>query len=54
MDSEIAAELMNEAKDKGIKINNSFTGPYPDDPLDYNHTDKGQNTQFIYCFEEDE
>jgi len=28
------------------KINNSFTGPYPLDPTDFNHTDKGPNYQF--------
>ncbi len=33
-------------KDKEAKINNSFTGPYPLDPTDFNHTDKGPNYQF--------
>lgn len=33
-------------KDKAAKINNSFTGPYPLDPTDFNHTDKGPNNQF--------
>ena len=27
-------------------INNSFTGPYPVDPMDFNHQDKGTNYQF--------
>ena len=25
------------------KINNSFTGPYPLDPTEFNHNDKGAN-----------
>lgn len=28
------------------KINNSFTGPYPLDPTEFKHTDKGPNQQF--------
>lgn len=36
-------ELVKKAKAKGAKINNSFTGPYPLDPTDFNHTDKGPN-----------
>jgi len=35
-------------KKKDIKLNNSFTGPYPQDPTDFNHTDKGANAQFVY------
>ena len=31
------------AKAKGCKLNNSFSGPYPSDPTDFNHTDKGPN-----------
>lgn len=30
-------------KKKDVKLNNSFTGPYPSDPTDFNHTDKGAN-----------
>jgi len=29
-------------------LNNSFTGPYPQDPTDFNHTDKGANAQFLH------
>ena len=39
-------ELKN-AKTRQAKINNSFTGPYPLDPVDFNHTDKGPNMQFV-------
>ena len=35
-------------KRKDVKLNNSFTGPYPQDPTDFNHTDKGANAQFAY------
>jgi serine/threonine-protein kinase SRPK3 len=34
------------AKERQAKINNSFTGPYPLDPIDFPHADKGANTQF--------
>lgn len=30
-------------KKKEVKINNSFTGPYPVDPSDWEHRDKGEN-----------
>jgi serine/threonine-protein kinase SRPK3 len=33
-------------KDQENKIHNSFTGPYPQDPSDFGHNDKGENTQF--------
>lgn len=33
-------------KEKQAKIHNSFTGPYPLDPTEFNHTDKGENYQF--------
>jgi hypothetical protein len=33
-------------KAREAKINNSFTGPYPLDPTDFNHNDKGANVQF--------
>ena len=34
-------------KGNTAKINNSFTGPYPLDPTDFDHTDKGPNQQFV-------
>jgi hypothetical protein len=34
---------MKELKEKDSKIHNSFTGPYPLDPTEFNHTDKGEN-----------
>jgi hypothetical protein len=33
-------------KAREVKVNNSFTGPYPTDPTDFNHKDKGANAQF--------
>ena len=33
-------------KETDAKINNSFTGPYPTDPTEFNHTDTGENYQF--------
>ena len=30
------------------KLNNSFTGPYPTDPTEFNHADKGANAQFLH------
>lgn len=35
-------------KAKLAKINNSFTGPYPLDPTEFNHNDKGANVQFAH------
>ena len=46
LDPEEERELMNTAKEHQSKIHNSFTGPYPLDPTEFNHTDKGQNYQF--------
>jgi hypothetical protein len=43
VDSDEEREIMKKAKAKQAKINNSFTGPYPLDPTDFNHTDKGPN-----------
>jgi hypothetical protein len=43
MDSDTEREVMRNRKDKDAKINNSFTGPYPLDPCDFKHTDKGPN-----------
>lgn len=46
MSSDEEREIMKKKKDKEAKINNSFTGPYPVDPTDFNHKDKGANYQF--------
>lgn len=46
MDSDEERECLRNRKAKEAKINNSFTGPYPLDPTDFNHTDKGPNAQF--------
>jgi serine/threonine protein kinase len=37
---------LKAAKEKQAKVNNSYTGPYPQDPIDFPHADKGANTQF--------
>jgi hypothetical protein len=50
MNSEDERECMKRRKEKEVKINNSFTGPYPLDPTDFNHTDKGANFQFELFF----
>lgn len=34
---------LQERKEREVKLNNSFTGPYPLDPSDFNHLDKGAN-----------
>lgn len=41
-------QIVKAHKKKDVKLNNSFTGPYPSDPTDFNHTDKGANAQFAY------
>jgi hypothetical protein len=46
VDSDEERAQFRRAKGKQGKINNSFTGPYPLDPTDFNHTDKGPNYQF--------
>lgn len=46
VDSDEERLQMRRRKEKEAKINNSFTGPYPLDPTDFNHTDKGPNYQF--------
>ena len=46
MDSGDERTTLRRRKEKDAKINNSFTGPYPLDPCDFNHTDKGPNFQF--------
>ena len=46
MSSDEEREIIKKKKEKEAKINNSFTGPYPVDPTDFNHKDKGANYQF--------
>mmetsp|Transcript_6907 Transcript_6907/g.5146 ORF Transcript_6907/g.5146 Transcript_6907/m.5146 type:complete len:296 (+) Transcript_6907:206-1093(+) len=46
MDDEEQGERVRRRRDRDAKVNNSFTGPYPIDPTDFNHTDKGANYQF--------
>jgi len=41
-----AREKLEARKEEESKIHNSFTGPYPLDPTEFNHTDKGENAQF--------
>lgn len=43
IDSDEERDQLKKAKANQAKINNSFTGPYPLDPTDFNHTDKGPN-----------
>ena len=47
-DAEEHELIVKAHKKKDVKLNNSFTGPYPQDPTDFNHTDKGANAQFVY------
>ena len=37
---------MKLTKENETKLHNSFTGPYPLDPTEFSHTDKGENYQF--------
>lgn len=46
IDPEEERQLMKDAKEAQSKIHNSFTGPYPLDPTEFSHTDKGENYQF--------
>jgi hypothetical protein len=39
-------EAHRKMKQEESKIHNSFTGPYPLDPTEFSHTDKGENMQF--------
>jgi hypothetical protein len=48
MDSDDERAHYRTRKEKEAKVNNSFTGPYPLDPTDFNHTDKGANYQFSH------
>ena len=45
-DPEECRERIKKRKETDIKIHNSFTGPYPLDPTEFSHTDKGENAQF--------
>lgn len=46
VDPEEEREKIKTAKELQSKIHNSFTGPYPLDPTEFSHTDKGENYQF--------
>jgi hypothetical protein len=46
VDPEEEREKLKEIKENECKIHNSFTGPYPLDPSEFGHTDKGENYQF--------
>ena len=48
MSSDEQNARVKERKANEVKLNNSFTGPYPSDPTDFNHTDKGPNSQFLH------
>ena len=37
------SECLKNRKTTDVKLNNSFTGPYPTDPTEFGHTDKGAN-----------
>eukprot|EP00352_Strombidinopsis_acuminata_P003334 CAMPEP_0176387682 /NCGR_PEP_ID=MMETSP0126-20121128/36969_1 /TAXON_ID=141414 ORGANISM="Strombidinopsis acuminatum, Strain SPMC142" /NCGR_SAMPLE_ID=MMETSP0126 /ASSEMBLY_ACC=CAM_ASM_000229 /LENGTH=234 /DNA_ID=CAMNT_0017755437 /DNA_START=1900 /DNA_END=2604 /DNA_ORIENTATION=- len=52
MDSDEGNERMKSRKKKDPKINNSYTGPYPLDPTDFGHADKGPNAQFMHVLAE--
>lgn len=45
-DPEEEREKLKARKETDAKIHNSFTGPYPLDPTEFSHTDKGENYQF--------
>lgn len=36
-------ECLKQRKATDAKLNNSFTGPYPTDPTEFGHNDKGAN-----------
>jgi len=48
VDAEEHEDIVKAHKKRDVKLNNSFTGPYPQDPTDFNHNDKGANAQFVY------
>jgi len=41
IDPEDERVIMLDVNDKQSKIHNSFTGPYPQDPTEFNHRDTG-------------
>lgn len=43
VDPEEEREKLKLIKENECKIHNSFTGPYPLDPSEFGHTDKGEN-----------
>jgi hypothetical protein len=43
IDPDEERQIQRAWKEKEAKIHNSFTGPYPLDPTEFNHTDKGEN-----------
>ncbi len=51
LDSDEELEVKKAMKKNAVKINNSFTGPYPLDPTDFGHNDKGPNPQFAHLNE---
>ena len=53
IDSDLERSIQRKRKDREAKINNSFTGPYPVDPTDFNHTDKGPNFQFAQLLDDE-
>ena len=48
MDEDEQSARVKQRKAAEVKLNNSYTGPYPQDPTDFNHTDKGPNAQFLH------
>lgn len=54
MDEEEHREALRAQKKKDAKLNNSFTGPYPQDPTEFNHNDKGANAQFLHYIRQTE
>jgi hypothetical protein len=45
-DPEDERQRVDALKEYQTKIHNSFTGPYPLDPTEFEHNDKGENYQF--------
>ena len=46
--AEESAAQRKERKAHEAAFNNSYTGPYPLDPTEFLHTDKGANAQFVH------
>lgn len=42
------AAKLKARKAQEVHVNNSFTGPYPLDPTEFSHNDKGANAQFLH------